>query len=198
MGQPNAQPGATAPLPMCGLHGAHIQAYSCAHGHTYAHMCSHMLTLTQTPLGGSSFPMAWEGKHSSGCLLGSQAPRSPGSQHCGPGSKCCCKSSWSHRAKVTRTERASGAGRHRSHPPTPQCCLHSTSPRVLFPHHSTPEPDTRLSLYRRQNLRKTLLLFRSILDCGVGQRKLLKVAWELDPGGHMDLGRWRHMKGHSK
>lgn len=90
-----------------------------AHGHTHAHMCSHMLTLTQTPLGGSSFPMAWEGKHSSGCLLGSQAPRSPGSQHCRPRSKCCCKSSWSHRAKVTRTERASGAGRHRNHPPTP-------------------------------------------------------------------------------
>lgn len=40
---------------------------------------------------------------------------------------------------------------------------------------------------------------RAIEGYRVGQRELMrKVAWEPGPAGHMDLGRWRHVEGHSR
>lgn len=40
---------------------------------------------------------------------------------------------------------------------------------------------------------------RAIEGYRVGQREpMRKVAWEPGPAGHMDLGRWRHVEGHSR
>lgn len=159
--------------PCVGSTGARMHTHMLTRVHTQRcmHTYTHMLTLTPTPLVEPSFPMAWEGKHSSGChrpprqlaASGSEIPRFSALQ---AWKQMPPQRQLSHGAKITHVEWVSRVGRHQSHAPTTQCCLHPTSPRVLHPQHSPPEPDTQRSLHHRQTLKVTLLLFRSTLGTG--------------------------------